>query len=129
MKVLAVVEINLLGEIVTNRPDEVFFKDCDATRAAAFFEKVEMLEQKHRNLTEIENYRINNLNATFQHVKDWGFVHHSELNKYWEKKMVEFEHRITWKLVLKYRIWSPIKKLFYKTIGKIGTPLIKHILK
>lgn len=128
MKVLALIEINQNGRILSAEPEKVFIENCELEKVEMFFQNTEKLHKQSKTLSTVQLNTKLRLDANFNEIANMGFVHVSELDKFLEKKIIEVENRVRagfyWK-----RLKLKVKKAGMWVIGKIGFRVYKESMK
>lgn len=129
MKVLAIVEIDELGQIISHKPETVFMKNAETETVEAFFQNTEKIHEENRTLSIVKRNQRIRLTANFNEISSMGFVHISELDKYFEKKIIEIENRVKINIYWKRYVANPFRKMSFSLFGKIGALLLKTGIK
>lgn len=128
MKVLALIEINQNGRILSAEPEKVFIENCELEKVEMFFQNTEKLRKQAKTLSTVQLNTKLRLDANFNEIASMGFVHVSELDKFLEKKIIEVENRVRagfyWK-----RLKLQVKKAGMWIVGKIGFRVYKESMK
>lgn len=128
MKVLALIEINQNGRILSAEPEKVFIENCELEKVETFFKNAEKLRKQSKTLSTVQRNTQLRLDANFNEIANMGFVHVSELDKFLEKKILEVENRVRagfyWK-----RLKLQVIKAGMWVIGKIGFRVYKESMK
>lgn len=124
MKVLAIVEINENGRILSAEPEKVFMQNVELEKVETFFNNAQKLRNQSKNLSVMQRNTQLRLDANFDEIAKMGFVHVSELDKFLEKKITEIENRLTigfyWK-----KMKSKAQKASMWVFGKVGYHVFK----
>ncbi|MDR6564944.1 MULTISPECIES: hypothetical protein [unclassified Arcicella] len=129
MKILAIVEIDEFGTIISEKPEAKFMENAEIKTVEAFFKNTEKLHEEYRTLSTIKKNNMVRLNANFNEISKMGFVHTSELDKYLEKKLVELENRVKINIYWKRLVANPFRKMLFSVGGKFGAMALKFGLK
>lgn len=129
MKILAIVEIDENGQIISQKPEAVFMENAEIKTVEAFFKNTEKLHEEYRTLSTIKKNQMVRLNANFNEISQMGFVHRTELDKYLEKKLVELENRVKINIYWKRLVANPFRKMLFNVGGKFGAMALKFGLK
>jgi len=110
-KILALVEVNESGEIISKTPELIAMDNTSKEAVLKFAEDA-------KEAFKYQNKRVER-KRSFDEIRNLGFVHRSELDRLMAEKYIEMETRIT----IKYRwnkfvdgTWTKV----WKQIGKIG---------
>lgn len=129
MKVLAIVEIDEGGRIISRNPEKVYKQNADKLQIDKFFQNSENLRNQARNISQHSRDEELRLSAKFVKM---GFVHESELDKFLEKKVTEIYNRVGAEFYYDYYVKRPAKKLKFRLLAKlviVGMKLSKIFMK
>lgn len=128
-KILALIEIDEKGFVLSKQPEEIYFTDVTDSQVKAVLTEARRLRKENKTLRTVSTNQNLRLDANFDEIVKMGFVHVSELDKFLEKKLIEIEHRISIRFYYKNYVKDPIKKHFMRIVGKVGGSFVKNIFK
>lgn len=117
-KVLALVELNESGEIISKVPELVAM---DNTSKEAVLKFAEDAKEAFKYQKERKDRKI-----TFEEMRKLGFIHRSDLEPLMEAKYIEMETRMT----VKYRYEKLIEKnwaTLWKQVSGVGIKIYSYV--
>lgn len=134
MRILAEVEYDEVNDLVSGHPYQIITRNTTLQKVQKLFEQHHQLraEAKKRAEDNAVNQSVNLVNdeidkALFLKIKEWGFMHKSELNPWFDYKATEIVERE------RQRVWwnkliNPVKAKFKAALLKLGLKGIKSFI-
>lgn len=131
MKVLAVVETDENGRIISETPESIFCDNTSTDEITVFFESVKADKEKLKHFEieaekKVEYRRI--ISENFEQIRKMGFVHKSDFERMFETKFIEMEYRITVRFYFD-KVTKKLRNLAWKLVGQYGYQIYKLLQK
>lgn len=134
MRILAEVEFDEITGLVQGQPYLIITRNTTEQKVIKLFEQHKILKEQARQkaLENADNIAVNQVNgeidkALFLKMKEFGFMHKTELNAWFDYNATEIINRE------RQRVWwnkmiNPIKSKFKSALLKLGLTGLKSFI-